>query len=123
MGNLRDATARLPWDNTGHVEALPDSDLAAPANGGQGESTRTSTGAKLRRTTLDEAERATLASDLETTTMNSPGFSPLAPLFRVCDGVRVRFADNKADSSAVTVLMLSPCHAEGFAGVEPHQPD
>src|SRR2546430_745756 len=39
--------------------------------------------------------------------MNSPGDSPIAPLFRVCDGVRVRFADNKADSS-VTVLMLSP---------------
>jgi pimeloyl-ACP methyl ester carboxylesterase len=41
-------------------------------------------------------------SDLETTTM------PISPLFRVCDGVRIRFADNKADSSAVTVLMLSP---------------
>jgi pimeloyl-ACP methyl ester carboxylesterase len=40
--------------------------------------------------------------------MNSAGYSPLAPLFRVCDGVRVRFADNKADASAVTVLMLSP---------------
>src|SRR5260370_36245800 len=40
--------------------------------------------------------------------MNSAGYSPLAPLFRVCDGVRVRFADNRADSSAVTVLMLSP---------------
>src|SRR2546423_15169594 len=39
--------------------------------------------------------------------MNSPGDSPIAPLFRVYDGVRVRFADNKADSS-VTVLMLSP---------------
>jgi pimeloyl-ACP methyl ester carboxylesterase len=38
--------------------------------------------------------------------LNSAGYSPLAPLFRVCDGVRVRFADNKADSSAVTVLML-----------------
>ncbi len=33
--------------------------------------------------------------------------SPIAPLFRVCDGVRIRFADNKADSS-LTVLMLSP---------------
>jgi pimeloyl-ACP methyl ester carboxylesterase len=32
----------------------------------------------------------------------------ITPLFRVCDGVRVRFADNKADSPAVTVLMLSP---------------
>src|SRR5438270_5577393 len=40
--------------------------------------------------------------------MNAPGYSPISPLFRVCDGVRIRFADNKADSSAVTVLMLSP---------------
>ena len=40
--------------------------------------------------------------------MNAPGYSPIAPLFRVCDGARIRFADNKADSSAVTVLMLSP---------------
>ena len=36
------------------------------------------------------------------------GYSPISPLFRVCDGVRVRFADNKADSPAATVLMLSP---------------
>src|SRR5207244_13618886 len=40
--------------------------------------------------------------------MNAPGYSPIAPLFRVCDGARIRFADNKADSSAVSVLMLSP---------------
>ena len=40
--------------------------------------------------------------------MSGAGHSPIAPLFRVCDGVRIRFADNKADSSAVTVLMLSP---------------
>ena len=46
--------------------------------------------------------------DLETTTMNAATYSPIAPLFRVCDGVRIRFADNRADSSAVTVLMLSP---------------
>src|SRR5467141_2722927 len=63
----------------------------------------------LRRTTRYEGERTSeLASDLETTTMTSAGYSPITPLFRVCDGVRVRFADNKADSSAVTVLMLSP---------------
>jgi pimeloyl-ACP methyl ester carboxylesterase len=47
-------------------------------------------------------------SDLEATTMNAPGYSPITPLFRVCDEVRIRFADNKADSSDVTVLMLSP---------------
>src|SRR6202035_5811153 len=39
---------------------------------------------------------------------HNPTNSPIAPLFRVCDGVRVRFADNKAGSSALTVLMLSP---------------
>src|SRR6478609_9247880 len=42
------------------------------------------------------------------TPMNAAGYSPISPLFRVCDGVRIRFADNKADSSAATVLMLSP---------------
>ena len=40
--------------------------------------------------------------------MNEGEFSPISPLFRVCDGVRIRFADNKADSSKVTILMLSP---------------
>jgi pimeloyl-ACP methyl ester carboxylesterase len=36
----------------------------------------------------------------------APG-SAITTYFRVCDGVRVRFADNKADSD-VTVLMLAP---------------
>ena len=36
--------------------------------------------------------------------MNAAEYSPIAPLFRVCDGVRIRFAD----SSAAAVLMLSP---------------
>src|ERR671919_2106985 len=40
--------------------------------------------------------------------MNAPDHFPISPLFRVCDGVRIRFADNKADASAATVLMLSP---------------
>ena len=40
--------------------------------------------------------------------MNGPGYAPISPFFRVCDGVRIRFADNKADSSGVTVLMVSP---------------
>ena len=40
--------------------------------------------------------------------MSAATYSPIAPLFRVSDGVRIRFADNKADSSAATVLMLSP---------------
>src|ERR1700720_3906145 len=46
--------------------------------------------------------------DLETRAMNAARYSSLSPLFRVCDGVRIRYADNKADSSAVSVLMLSP---------------
>ena len=44
----------------------------------------------------------------ERTPMRAAEHSPIAPLFRVCDGVRIRFADNGADSPAVTVLMLSP---------------
>ena len=32
----------------------------------------------------------------------------ISTFFRVCDGVRIRFADNRADSSLATVLMLSP---------------
>ena len=47
-------------------------------------------------------------SDLETNGRDAAGHAPIAPLFRVCDGVRIRFADNKAHPSAVTVLMLSP---------------
>src|ERR1700750_152602 len=43
-----------------------------------------------------------------TTAMNAQGHSPIAPLFRALDRVRIRFADNRADSSAATVLMLSP---------------
>src|SRR5918996_10383 len=39
--------------------------------------------------------------------MNASGHSPISPFFRVFDGVRIRFADNRADSP-VTVLMLSP---------------
>src|SRR4029453_8913604 len=33
--------------------------------------------------------------------------SPISTYFRVCDGVRVRFADNRADSD-ITVLLLAP---------------
>ena len=39
--------------------------------------------------------------------MSAEAASPISTYFRVCDGVRVRFADNKADSD-VTVLMLAP---------------
>lgn len=39
--------------------------------------------------------------------MSAEGVSPIATYFRVCNGVRVRFADNKADSD-LTVLLLSP---------------
>ena len=39
--------------------------------------------------------------------MSAEAVSPITTYFRVCDGVRVRFADNKADSD-VAVLLLAP---------------
>jgi len=39
--------------------------------------------------------------------MCAEAVSPITTYFRVCDGVRVRFADNKADSD-VAVLLLAP---------------
>ena len=39
--------------------------------------------------------------------MSVEAVSPITTYFRVCDGVRVRFADNGADSD-VTVLLLAP---------------
>ena len=39
--------------------------------------------------------------------MGAEAVSTISTYFRVCDGVRVRFADNKADSD-ITVLLLAP---------------
>src|SRR4029077_12209403 len=39
--------------------------------------------------------------------MSADAVSPISTYFRVCDGVRVRFADTKADSD-ITVLLLAP---------------
>jgi len=39
--------------------------------------------------------------------MSAEAVSPISTYFRVCDGVRVRFADNRADSD-VSVLLLAP---------------
>ena len=39
--------------------------------------------------------------------MSVEAVSPITTYFRVCDGVRVRFADNTADSD-ITVLLLAP---------------
>ena len=39
--------------------------------------------------------------------MNGQGAPSIATYFRVCEGVRVRYADTKADSGT-TVLMLAP---------------
>jgi pimeloyl-ACP methyl ester carboxylesterase len=39
--------------------------------------------------------------------MSAEAVSPITTYFRVCDGVRVRFADNKADSD-IAVLLLAP---------------
>ena len=41
------------------------------------------------------------------TQLSAEAVSPITTYFRVCDGVRVRFADNKADSD-ISVLMLAP---------------
>src|SRR4029079_5503278 len=43
----------------------------------------------------------------EETKMSAEAGSPITTYFRVCDGVRVRFADTGADSD-VTVLLLAP---------------
>jgi pimeloyl-ACP methyl ester carboxylesterase len=39
--------------------------------------------------------------------MSAEAVSPISTYFRVCDGVRVRFADNRADSD-ITMLLLTP---------------
>ena len=39
--------------------------------------------------------------------MSAEAATPITTYFRVCDGVRVRFADNRAESD-VTVLLLAP---------------
>ncbi len=39
--------------------------------------------------------------------MSAEGVSPVTTYFRVSDGVRVRYADNKADSD-ITELLLAP---------------
>src|SRR5258707_15865400 len=39
--------------------------------------------------------------------MSAEAVSPISTYLRVCDGVRVRFADNRADSD-ITVLRLAP---------------
>ena len=39
--------------------------------------------------------------------MSAEAGTPIPTYFRICDGVRVRFADTKADSD-VTVLLLAP---------------
>ena len=39
--------------------------------------------------------------------MSADAVSPISTYFRVCDGVRVRFAANRADSD-ITMLLLAP---------------
>jgi pimeloyl-ACP methyl ester carboxylesterase len=39
--------------------------------------------------------------------MSAEAVSPISTYFRVCDGVRVRFADTRADAD-ITVLLLAP---------------
>ena len=40
--------------------------------------------------------------------MSADAVSPISTYFRVCDGVRVRFADTRAELLDVTVLLLAP---------------
>lgn len=46
-------------------------------------------------------------SEEETGKLSAAAGSPISTYFRVCDGVRVRFADTRADSN-ITVLLLAP---------------
>ena len=46
--------------------------------------------------------------------MSAEAVSPINTYFRVCDGVRVRFADNRADSD-ITMLLLAPWPESLFA--------
>src|SRR5436309_14349962 len=55
-------------------------------------------------TTVIECRSRTEGGDSQ---MSAEAGSPITTYFRVCDGVRVRFADTKADSD-VTVLLLAP---------------
>ena len=48
--------------------------------------------------------------------MSAEAGSAITTCFRVCDGVRVRFADNKADSD-ITVLLLAPWPESLWASV------
>ena len=67
--------------------------------------------ATVRRSFDDSRHRSLFQPDSapqRSAPMNTAAYLPISPLFRVCDGVRIRFADNNADSSEGTVLMLSP---------------
>jgi pimeloyl-ACP methyl ester carboxylesterase len=44
---------------------------------------------------------------MEDSQMSAEASSPISTYFRVCDGVRVRFADTRADSDT-TMLLLAP---------------
>ncbi len=43
--------------------------------------------------------------------MSAAASSPISTYFRVCDGVRVRFADNRADSDTTMLLLARPVHS------------
>ena len=56
---------------------------------------------------LAEASADQAAPRPKGTDMNAEQISPITTYFRVCDGLRVRFADTKSDSDA-TLLLLAP---------------
>jgi hypothetical protein len=46
--------------------------------------------------------------------MRAQAGSPISTYFRVCDGVRVRFADTRADSDSTVLRRRGPKHCGPF---------
>jgi pimeloyl-ACP methyl ester carboxylesterase len=62
---------------------------------------------QVRAMSLQHSLRTLRRGRKEEGQMDAEPVSPIATYFRVCDGVRVRFADSKADSDT-TLLLLAP---------------
>jgi pimeloyl-ACP methyl ester carboxylesterase len=62
---------------------------------------------QVRAMSLQHSLRTLRRGRKEEGQMDAEAVSPIATYFRVCDGVRVRFADSKADSDT-TLLLLAP---------------
>ena len=62
---------------------------------------------RRRDAVTGSAEHAADGTEGADSQMRAEAVSPITTYFRVSDGVRVRYADNKTDSD-ITVLMLAP---------------